>query len=69
MIFSETDNEKLDVNWNSFKSTKGFLAIIIKRKNKGTTNFETLFKVWSESSEEWLEYKKNEFTTILGWVD
>ena len=69
LIFSETDNEKLDVNWNSFKSTKGFLAIIIKRKNKGTTNFETLFKVWSESSEEWLEYKKNEFTTILGWVD
>lgn len=68
VIFNETDNEKLDITWNSFKSTNGYLAIITKRKIEGSTNFETLFKVWSENTEEWSEFKRNQFTAIVGWV-
>lgn len=69
IIFSETDSDKLDIHWNNFKSTKGYLAIVITRKNKNSNGSKKLFKVWSEASEEWLEFKKDELTSILGWTD
>ncbi len=70
VIFKESENEKLDSHWNSFKSTKGYLVFIInKQKNDINYTSEKILVVYSEKKDELIELKKEEFTSILDWTE
>jgi molybdopterin/thiamine biosynthesis adenylyltransferase len=68
VIFIENKNEKLDSHWKNFKSTDGYLAFFIDKKNNdiNDTSREVLIVV-SQNADKKVEIDKEELTSILGW--